>query len=93
MHTYSSPASPAYPQTRIEFYTYITAKLFLCLSNYCTMKTYPLIKDHAMKTVGVEVQLPAFLTSTLDGDEWSAPSPDRITHGKESPVLTGQLDT
>ena len=38
---------------------------------------------HYMKRyVGVEVQLHAFLTSALDGGEWSAPRPGRFTPKK-----------
>jgi len=44
--------------------------LSLCLTKY-----YP------MKTKGrVEVQLHAFLTSELDGGEWSTSGPGRFTH-------------
>jgi hypothetical protein len=39
-----------------------------------------LIKHHAMKMCrGVEVLLHAFLTSALDGSEWSASRPSRFT--------------
>jgi hypothetical protein len=51
------------------------------------IKTYSfLINQLAMKTYrgGVEVQIDVFLTSALDGGEWSALSP-----GKEPPVPTG----
>jgi hypothetical protein len=33
-----------------------------------------------------------FLTSTLVGSEWSAPSPGRFSPGKEPPVHIGQGD-
>jgi hypothetical protein len=33
---------------------------------------------------GLEVQLHSFLTSALDGGEWSMPRPSRITPTKES---------
>jgi hypothetical protein len=50
-------------------------KLSLCLT-----------KHHAMKTYwGMEVQLHAFLTSALDGSEWSASRPDRFTPRKRVP--------
>jgi hypothetical protein len=43
----------------------------------------PLTKYQAMKTCRrVEVQLHAFLTSSLDGGEWSASWPDRFTSMK-----------
>jgi hypothetical protein len=51
------------------------AKLSLCLA-----------KHHAMKTYwGLEVQLHAFLTSALKGDEWSASRPGRLTTGVRAP--------
>jgi hypothetical protein len=34
---------------------------------------------------GVEVYLHAFLTSALDGGEWSASCPDRFTHRERAP--------
>jgi len=34
---------------------------------------------------GVEVYLHAFLTSALDGGEWSASGPDRFTSGDRAP--------
>jgi hypothetical protein len=50
-------------------------KLSLCLT-----------KHHAMKTYwGVEVQLHAFLTSALDGGEWSASRPGRFTPREKAP--------
>jgi hypothetical protein len=43
-----------------------------------------LTKHHAMKTYwGVEIGLHAFWTSALDGDEWSASQPGRLTPGKD----------
>jgi hypothetical protein len=35
---------------------------------------------------GVEVELHIFLTSTLDGDEWSASRPGSFTPGDAAPV-------
>jgi hypothetical protein len=43
-----------------------------------------------MKTYGNEDITPSFLTSALDGSEWSASHPSRFTPEKESPVLNGQ---
>jgi hypothetical protein len=44
-------------------------------------------KHHAMKTYEeMEVYLHAFLTSALDGCEWSASRPGRFTPGKELPI-------
>jgi hypothetical protein len=54
---------------------HVKAKLSLCLT-----------KHHAMKTYGrVEVWLHTFLASALDGDEWSASRPSRVTPGGKSP--------
>jgi hypothetical protein len=45
-----------------------------------------LTKHHAMMAYwGVEVQLYAFLTSALDGGEWSASRPGRFTPQGKSP--------
>jgi hypothetical protein len=50
-------------------------KLSLCLT-----------KHHAMKTYwGVEVWLYTFLTSALDGGEWSASQPGRFTPNERAP--------
>jgi hypothetical protein len=47
----------------------LKVKFYLCLT-----------KSHAMKTYwGVEVYFQAFLTSALDGGEWSASRPGRFT--------------
>jgi len=51
-------------------------KLFLCLTKHHAVKAYG----------GMEVWLHVFLTSALDGDEWSASRPSRFTPGKEPPV-------
>jgi hypothetical protein len=40
---------------------------------------------------GVEVQLHAFLTSALDGGEWSASRPDRFTPKERVPGTRGLL--
>jgi hypothetical protein len=45
-------------------------------------RIFSLIKRYAMKTYGgMEVYLQAFLTSALDGGEWSASSPGSFTRG------------
>ena len=36
---------------------------------------------------GVEIQLHSFLTSALEGDEWSASCPESFLSGKDSPQL------
>jgi len=38
---------------------------------------------------GVEVQIYVFLTSALDGGEWSASRPSPLTPAKEPVILTG----
>jgi hypothetical protein len=44
-----------------------------------------------MKTYeGVETQLYAFLTSALDGGEWSASRPGGFTPGEKAPVPIGE---
>jgi hypothetical protein len=47
----------------------------LCLTKHHTMKMHG----------GVEVQLHAFLTSAVDGDDWSASRPGRFTPGERIP--------
>jgi len=62
--------------------------LFLCLTKYHVMKTYPraLIKYHAMEPYGeMEVYLHAFLASALDEGEWSASQHGRFTHKETVP--------
>jgi hypothetical protein len=47
-----------------------------------------LIKHHATKTYGeVEVHLQVFLTSALDGGEWSASRPGRFTTRENVPSI------
>jgi hypothetical protein len=46
-------------------------------------------KNVAKAYGGVKEYLHVFLTSALDGDEWSASCPDRFTPGKEPPVPIG----
>jgi hypothetical protein len=48
-----------------------------------------LTKYHAMKHGGTEVLL-VFLTSAVDGDEWSASRPVYFTSEKEPQVSTGK---
>jgi hypothetical protein len=49
-----------------------------------------LIKHHATKTFGeMEAQLHAFLTSALDGGEWSASRPGRLIAGERAPGTHG----
>jgi len=55
--------------------SYIKIELSLCLFNYHTMKTFEV----------VEVQLHAFLTSALDGGEWSTSRLGRFTSGERAP--------
>jgi hypothetical protein len=50
-------------------------KLSLCLTKHHAVKTY----------VGMEVWLHPFLTSALDGDEWSASRPRHFTCGERAP--------
>jgi hypothetical protein len=46
-----------------------------------------LIKRHAMKTYwGAKVQFHSFLTSALDGGEWSASHPGRFTCGERASI-------
>jgi len=55
------------------------------------MKTYSLL-NYAPRHEdiwGVEIQLRAFLTSALDGDELSAARTGRLLPGKELPVPIG----
>jgi len=49
-------------------------ELFLCLTKHHAMKTYG----------GVELQIHAFITSALDGGEWSASRPGRFTPGNKA---------
>lgn len=56
----------------------------------CAVKVKSLcfIKEDAMKTyVGEEVELRAFITSTLDGYEWSARRPNRFPPGERAPGI------
>jgi len=53
-------------------------KLSLCLTKNYAMKTY----------MGMEVQLHAFLTSALDGYEWSTSCPSHLTPGERAPGYT-----
>jgi hypothetical protein len=55
----------------------VKVKLSLCLSKYHSMKM----------CLGVEVQLHAFLTSELDGDEWSASRPGRFNPPRKEPLI------
>jgi len=53
------------------------------ISTIIELKTAQPRKHHAMKTYeGVEVQLHAILTSSLDKGEWSASRPSRFIPGK-----------
>jgi hypothetical protein len=54
-------------------------KLSLCLTKYHVMKMYG----------GVEVQLHLIFISALDGGEWSASGPGRITLGEKAMVPSG----
>jgi hypothetical protein len=60
-------------------WTKVKAKWSLCVTKYHVMETY----------VGVEVQFHTFLTSALDGGEWSASRTGRSSQGKKYPVPIG----
>jgi hypothetical protein len=62
------------PHNQNQVYMY-KDKASLCLTKYYVMKTYG----------GVEVKLHAFLTSVLDGGEWSASRPGRFIPRERSP--------
>jgi hypothetical protein len=54
-------------------------KLAVCLTKYVALKTYALIKGHAMKMYGgVELWYHVLLTNALNEDEWSA-SPQLVS--------------
>jgi hypothetical protein len=55
---------------------YILSQIKVKVKSLCLIK-------HQDKTWGVEVQLHAFFISALDGGEWSASNPGRVTSGKE----------
>jgi hypothetical protein len=57
----------------------IKVKLSLCLTKHHAMKTYG----------GVKVQFYAFLTSVLDGGDWSASPPGRFNPEERAPVPIG----
>jgi hypothetical protein len=61
--------------TELEGSNKVKVKLPLCLTKHHSMKTY----------WGVEVLLHAFLTSALDGGEWSASRPGRFTPRERAP--------
>jgi hypothetical protein len=66
--------------SKTQFHLYLTVKVKKVKLSLC------LTKHHAMKTHwGVEVQLHAFLTSALDGGEWSASRPGCFTPKERSP--------
>jgi hypothetical protein len=52
-------------------------KLFLCLTKHYAMETYG----------GVDVQIHKFLTSELDGSDWSVSRPVRFTLWEKSRVI------
>jgi hypothetical protein len=54
----------------------VNVKLPLFLTEHHTMKSYG----------GVEIYLHAFLTSALDGGEWSSSDPYRFTPRKKIPL-------
>jgi len=52
------------------------------------MKMYPVLKYHTMKMYGgVEIKLHAFLTSGLDGSEWSASHLSCFTSRERAPGI------
>jgi hypothetical protein len=58
-----------------SYRTFVKLKLSLCLTNHYTMKAY----------WGMEVQLTHSLTTALDGGEWSASLPSRLTLRERTP--------
>jgi len=56
---------------------YVQVKLFLWLTTHHSMKTYG----------GVDMYLHVFLTSVVDGGEWSASRSSHFTPGEEIPVI------
>jgi hypothetical protein len=65
----------------------IKAKLSMCLTSFCTVKTYPVLNyHHVMKAHWVSggVVLHAFLTSVTNGGEWSASRPGRFISGERA---------
>jgi hypothetical protein len=64
----------------------ILVSVFLEISAQGRIYTLCLTKHHGMKVYwGVEVQLHAFLTSALDGGEWSVSSPGRLNSRERVP--------
>jgi len=62
--------------------SFLTTSLHICYT-VKVMLSLCLTKHHAMKMQwGVEVQLHAFLSSAIDGGEWSASRPGRFTPRK-----------
>jgi hypothetical protein len=66
-------------------------KVVPVLIKYHAMKSFPVLNYyHAMKVYGgVEVELQAFLTSSLHGGECSASSPSCLTPGERALVPFG----
>jgi hypothetical protein len=83
-----NPRQESNPRTPIVHPVAICACVYVrvCACVYKVKLSLSLTKYHAMNTYwGVEVYLRAFLTSALDGGEWSASRPGRFTPQGKSP--------
>jgi hypothetical protein len=61
---------------------YLSVTKYLCLHIWIKVKIVPVIKHYAMSGSGGTV--PTFLTSALDGGEWSVSRPCRFTPGERA---------
>jgi hypothetical protein len=71
----------------VSYFTTGKLNLSLCLTKYHVWtRKRRFVKHHNINTyTGVKLQLHAFLTSALDGGEWSAARPGRFTPGVRAP--------